>query len=110
MIKDDANELIEKINSAYLTIYAVPLYIDSVPAKMKAFLDRQFISVMPVFVPYHNFTRHPLWNPKERYIAIFCVSGFPVIQHFRPIVETFKGIARNIIVQKNWTSFGAELR
>jgi putative sterol carrier protein len=95
VIKDAANELIEKVNNTYLVIYAFPLYIDSVPAKLKAFLDRQFITVMPVFVPYHNLTRHPLWDTKERYIAIFSISGFPEIEQFNPVVETFKGIARN---------------
>lgn len=95
VIEDAANELIEKANNTYLTIYAFPLYIDSVPAKLKAFLDRQFIIVMPVFVPYHNLTRHPLWNTKERYMTIFSISGFPEIEQFKSVVETFKGIARN---------------
>lgn len=95
VIEDAANELIEKVNNTYLTIYAFPLYIDSIPTKLKAFLDRQFIIVMPVFVPYHNLTRHPLWNLKERYMAIFSISGLPEIDHFKPVVETFKGIARN---------------
>lgn len=95
VIKDDANELIEKVNNTYLTIYAFPLYIDSIPAKLKAFLDRMFIILMPVFVPYHNLTRHPLWDTKERYITLFSISGFPEINHLKPVVETFKGIARN---------------
>jgi putative NADPH-quinone reductase/putative sterol carrier protein len=95
VIKDDANELIETVNSAYLTIYAFPLYVASIPAKLKAFLDRMFITVMPVFVPYHNLTRHPLWNTKEQYMALFSISGFPEIEHFKPLVETFKDIARN---------------
>lgn len=95
VIKDDANELIEKVNSAYLTIYAFPLYVDSIPAKLKAFLDRMFITVMPVFVQYHNLTRHPLWNTKERYMALFSICGFPEIEHFKPLIKTFSGIARN---------------
>ena len=95
VINDDANGLIEKVNDAYLTIYAFPLYVDSIPAKLKAFLDRQFITVMPVFVPYHNLTRHPLWETKERYMALFSISGLPEIEHLDPLVETFRGIARN---------------
>lgn len=95
VIKDDANELIETVKSTYLIIYAFPLYVDSIPAKLKALLDRMFITVMPVFVPYHNLTRHPLWNIKEQYMALFSISGFPEIEHFKPVVETFKGIARN---------------
>jgi putative NADPH-quinone reductase/putative sterol carrier protein len=95
VIKDDANELTEKVANSYLTIYAFPLYIDSMPAKLKAFLDRQFITVMPVFVPYGNLTRHPLWNLRERYMALFAISGFPEIEHFKPVIETFRGISRN---------------
>jgi len=95
IVKDTTIELIEKINTAYLTIFAFPLYIDSIPGKLKAFLDRLFVMVMPVFVPYYNLTRHPLWNLKERYIALFSINGFPEIKHFKPVVETFKGIARN---------------
>lgn len=95
VIKDDANGLIEKTKDPYLTIYAFPLYVDSIPAKMKAFLDRNFITVTPVFVPYHNLTRHPVRDIKERYIALFSVNGFFEIEHFNPIVETFKGISRN---------------
>jgi putative sterol carrier protein/putative NADPH-quinone reductase len=95
VIEDAANQLIGKVNDAYLTIYAFPLYIDSIPAKMKAFLDRLFINVMPVFVPYYNLTRHPIRDLKERYIAIFSINGFPEIEHFRGVLEMFKGIARN---------------
>ncbi len=48
-----------------------------------------------VFVAYHNLTRHPLWNLKERYMAIFSVCGFPEIEHFKPLVEIFKRTAIN---------------
>ena len=95
VIEDGANELIDKVNDTDLNIFAFPLYINSIPAKLKAFLDRQFISVMPVFVPYNNLTRHPLRNTKERYMALFSINGFPEIEHFRPVVETFQGIASN---------------
>lgn len=95
VIKDDANELIKKFNDAYLTLFAFPLYVNSIPAKLKAFLDRLFITVKPLFVSYHNITRHPLRDLKERYMAIFSICGFPEIEHFNPLVETFKGIAIN---------------
>ncbi|MEW6619192.1 MAG: NAD(P)H-dependent oxidoreductase [bacterium] len=95
VIEDAANELIEKVNNSCVTIYAFPLYISSIPAKLKAFLDREFITVKPVFVPYRNLTRHPLQNTKERYIVLFSVNGFPEIEYFGPVVETFHGIARD---------------
>ena len=95
VIKDDANGLIQKVNDSYLTIYAFPLYIESFPAKLKAFFDRMFIGVMPVFVPYYNLTRHPLWEKREQYIAFFSINGFPEIEHFKAVTEIFKGIERN---------------
>jgi putative sterol carrier protein/putative NADPH-quinone reductase len=95
VIHDDANKLIEKWNKAYLTIYAFPLYVDSIPGKLKSLLDRKFITLRQVFVPYKNLTRHPLREVQERYIALFSISGFPEIEHFKPLVETFSDIARN---------------
>jgi putative NADPH-quinone reductase/putative sterol carrier protein len=89
-IHDKACELLEKVGDSYLTIYAFPLYINSIPAKLKAFLDRTFIHIAPVFAPYYNLTRHPLWDQKERYSAVFAVSGFPEIEYFKPTVENFK--------------------
>ncbi|MDI6811350.1 MAG: flavodoxin family protein, partial [archaeon] len=95
VIKDDANELLEKISNAYLTVYAFPLYIDSIPAKLKALLDRRFIILLPYFIPYHNLTRHPIRNKKERYMVLFSVSGLPEVEQFKPLIKIFKGIARN---------------
>lgn len=95
VINDDANELLKKIDNVYLTVYAFPLYISSIPAKLKALFDRRFIFLQPFFIPYHNLTRHPLRNKKERYMVLFSVCGFSEIEHFKPLLETFKGIARN---------------
>jgi len=95
VMKDDANELIDKVKDAFLTIFAFPLYVDSMPAKLKAFIDRQFIATRPVFVPYKNLTRHPVKDNKESYMALFSVCGYPEIEHFSPVVDTFKGMARN---------------
>ena len=95
IIQDTASELLEKVKNHYLIIYAFPLYVESVPAKLKAFLDRQFVTVMPSFAPFHNTTRHPLWNPKEQYMSIFSICGFPEIEQFKPLNDTFKAIARN---------------
>lgn len=95
VINDDATELVEKIKDSYLTIYAFPLYVETIPAKLKALFDREFVALAPVFVPFHNLTRHPLWDTKERYMALFSVNGFPEINHFKPVVKTFQGISRD---------------
>ena len=95
IIDDDANGLIKKMDNADLLVYAFPLYIDSIPAKLKALMDRQFIHVQPVFVPYDAMTRHPVRDCKGRALVLFSVNGFPEFGHFKPLIDTFKGIARN---------------
>lgn len=95
IITDDANELVQKIKNSYLTIFAFPLYIDSIPGKLKSLIDRLFIMVMPVFAPYKKLTRHPLWECQESYFGLFLINGFPEIEHFKPIIDVFQGVARN---------------
>ena len=89
-LSDSANEIIEKVQSSYLTLYAFPLYINSIPSKLKALIDRMFVIRKPVFVPYQDVTRNPLWDVKERYSAIFSVCGFPDIKYFKPVVDVFE--------------------
>ncbi len=96
VINDSANEIIKKINESYLTIYALPLYYDSMPAKLKALFERMFANLLPVFVPYKDFTRHPLKVSNEKYMVLFSVCGFTEIRHFLPLVKTFKDISINI--------------
>lgn len=96
VIKDDAGPLVEKINSAYLTIYAFPLYISSIPSKLKALLDRQFVNVSSVFSDYDGMTRHPLKTLNEGYLALFSICGFPEKEHFNPLINTFKAISLNM--------------
>lgn len=92
VIDDDANEITAKVKDAFLTVFAFPLYVDSMPAKLKALIDRQFVTTRPVFVPYHNLTRHPVKDKQE---TLFSICGYPEIEHFNPVIATFKGIARN---------------
>ena len=95
IIKDDAAEIIEKIGDSYLTVFATPLYLYSVPAKFKALLDRIFIELQPFLYPEGNYTKHPLWKNKERYMALFAISGYPEIEVFNPLREMFRGISRD---------------
>ncbi|NLD92539.1 MAG: hypothetical protein GX639_07710 [Fibrobacter sp.] len=95
IINDDANIIIDKLNSSYVTIFAFPLFIDSTPAKLKALFDRIFINVAPVFVSYKNLTRHPVRKLNEKYMVLFSTCGFPEINHFNPLIDTFKAMARN---------------
>lgn len=95
VIKDAATDILQKADNAYLTLYALPLYVESVPAKLKSFLDRNFILLQPYMMLYQGLTRHPRRERKEQYIALFSICGFPEMGHFKSLVEMFKGIERN---------------
>jgi multimeric flavodoxin WrbA len=96
ILNDDGNDLVARVVQAELIVFAFPLYIDTVPAKLKALLDRCFSNVRPVFVESADgVTRHPLFDKRDRYMAMLSVCGFPEMRHFEPVVATFKDIARN---------------
>ena len=92
---DDAALLLARIEETLLVVWALPLYADSVPARVKTLLDRHFILLEPVFVPYGGVTRHPVRWPRPRYTALFAVCGFPEVSHFDPLVAMFEDVARN---------------
>ncbi|MGQ4891417.1 MAG: NAD(P)H-dependent oxidoreductase [Candidatus Njordarchaeia archaeon] len=95
IVKDDATWILEKFKESYLTIFATPLYLYSVPAKFKALLDRTFIELQPVLYPDKNYTKHPLWHVKERYLALFAISGYPEMEVFNSLREMIRGLARD---------------
>ena len=95
VIEDDGGWIIRRINESPLVVYALPLYADSAPAKVKALLDRQFINLRPFFVPAGRLTRHPLRHPATRSLALLAVCGFPEAEHFAPLVQQFKDFAHN---------------
>lgn len=96
ILKDDGNMLIQKILESRLTVFAFPLYIDSIPAKLKSLLDRFFIQTKPEFeIASDGLTRHPLRNQRERYFALFAICGFPELKQLKPLVDTFRDIGRN---------------
>ena len=95
ILKDDATKILEKFQDSYLTIFATPLYIYSFPAKFKALLDRTFIELQPFLYPEKGYTKHPLWHVKERYMALFAISGYPELEVFNPLVEMMEGFSRD---------------
>jgi len=95
VIGDGAAAIVDGIFDSYLTVYAFPVYIDSVPARLKALLDRQFIFLENQFSRIGATTRHPFYRrPRERYTAMFATNGFPEIEHFDPLKEMFRSNAR----------------
>jgi multimeric flavodoxin WrbA len=96
---DDMAVLLEKRSKADLLIFATPLYVFSMTGLMKDFLDRGLPLALPFFeenMDSNKLTIHPKRYPRTTPQKMLLVSScaFPEEEHFRPLVETFKHIAK----------------
>lgn len=90
--KDDMPELLEKMRPADVLVYASPLYVYTVTAQMKAFLDRTIPLLSPYIVKRGDQFIHPRryedeW-PKKTVLISNC--GFPEKHHFSALEEMFR--------------------
>ncbi|MHA2010515.1 MAG: NAD(P)H-dependent oxidoreductase [Promethearchaeota archaeon] len=88
---DDMEEILPIIDEADLIVFAVPLYIYSVPGPVKTFLDRQLPLAEPYLVEKDGITTHPRRTKGKTLKAfILSVAGFPELSHFDAMIATFK--------------------
>jgi len=94
--KDDMRELLEKLISADVVVFASPLYVDNVTGVMKDFMDR----LMPLADPHFEKdesgeARHV--KKYEKYPKLVALSncGYPEQSHFQVLRLLYKRIARN---------------
>jgi multimeric flavodoxin WrbA len=93
--KDDVPELHAKMSRADVLVYATPLYICSMNAIMKRFLDR----IMPLAEPYQHYEdgvcSHPRRNGSQggQRTVLVSTCGFPGLRNFDPLVLTFQRMA-----------------
>ena len=94
--KDDMPEILEKIQDADLLVYAMPLYVYTVPGLMKDFMDRVIPIVQPFIEVKNGISSHPSRNPQSKFrrMAIISSCGFPEMSHFNGLKETFKTFVR----------------
>ena len=84
-------ELLPILDRADLIVYAIPLYIYSVPAPVKMFLDRQLPLSEPYLVEKNGITTHPRRNKGKILKAfILSVAGFPELSHFDAMIAMYK--------------------
>lgn len=90
--QDDMPALLNKLRKADLVVYAVPLYIYTVPGLMKDFMDRCCPLLKPYIVKrgeqYIHPTRYEDEWPKKMVLISNC--GYPQRHHFAGLVETFR--------------------
>ncbi|MFX0083839.1 MAG: NAD(P)H-dependent oxidoreductase [Candidatus Hodarchaeota archaeon] len=88
---DDMEEILPIIDNADLIVYAIPLYIYSVPGPVKMFLDRQLPLAEPYLIEKEGITSHPRRN-KDKILKAFILSvaGFPEKSHFDAMIAMYK--------------------
>lgn len=94
--QDDMAGLLQKEQQADLIVFAQPLYVFSVPAITKNYLDRRLPQLLPYLVEGNNGTtthppRWPRSNPAR--LLIFSVCGFPEVSHFAGLLTMFRQLA-----------------
>jgi len=93
---DDMPELLEKVKSCNVEVYATPLYNYSMTAYMKLFLERRIPLLQPYLIESEGVTTHPPRFP-EKWAAktvLISVCGFPEVEHFGALVENFRLLCR----------------
>ena len=89
--KDDMPDIIEQMKSADLMVYAMPLYVYTVPGLFKDFLDR----LIPFAQPFidkrgDHFIHPPRYGHGIRRSVVISNAGFPESHHFNGLKETFR--------------------
>ncbi len=89
---DDMPELLERIQTADVLIYATPLYYYSVTGLMKDFMDRQLPLVQPTIEIKNEQYSHPRRRPRTTPTKAVLISnsGFPGQYNFAGLLATFK--------------------
>jgi len=89
VFKDDMPELIEKVREADLVVYVTPLYVFSVSAQLKVFIDRMLPNMQPYMTRTDGLTHHPnrFKEDKSKGLVVFSAGGFPEVK------KNFDGIS-----------------
>lgn len=89
--RDDMPELLERTKSADVLVYAMPLYIFSVPGLMKDFMDRRLPMLHPAILKLGEHYVHPLRSGWQRQTCVVISNeGFPETHHFDALRRTFE--------------------
>jgi len=95
VIQDDMKDLLEKVGSSDVIVFATPLYVDNVSGMTKNFMDRFVPGADPHFSKDENGEcRHSATIKPPKFVVI-SNCGFPEKSHFQVLKLLFKRVARN---------------
>ncbi len=94
--KDDMPELLLKTREADLVVYISPLFVFSVTALLKTFLDRCVPNLMPYIMEKDGYTIHPnrYQDGEQKGFVIFSAAGFPEVDgNFNGMSALFRNMS-----------------
>lgn len=97
--RDDMPELLVKLRRADLIVYVSPLFVFSVTALLKNFLDRCIPNMEPYMLKKDGYTLHPYrygedGEDGEDGFVIFSAGGFPEVEgNFDGISNIFRNLS-----------------
>lgn len=94
--KDDGPQLLEKMKSADVEVWATPLYHFGMTSYAKIFMERTLPLYLPLLIEAHGVTTHPSRFPGQgaKKVVLISVCGFPEADHFSALVENFRLLTR----------------
>ncbi len=90
VFKDDMPELLEKVRSCDIIVYATPLYNYNMTAVMKAFQERLLPLMDPHFEKMGDRYHHPQRYAVSRKMVLISNCGFPEVSHFDALRHVFR--------------------
>jgi hypothetical protein len=94
--KDEMREVSATLRGADLAVLATPVYLDSMTALAKTFVDRLVVFLDPHFDADELGVMHPLRSSFPGKLFLVSVCGYPGLYNFDPLVMHVTRLARNL--------------
>lgn len=92
VFNDDMPELLEKVKTCDVIVYATPLYIFNMTALLKAFQERLLPLLDPHLMRDGERHRHLSRGLEEKKMVLLSNCGFPEVSHFDALRKVFHHI------------------
>jgi len=95
--KDDMSEIYKHLKNSDILVFGSPIYLDGITSQLKTVIDRSVCCMEPFLTRDGNgFTRHTFsWEMPSEFFLV-STSGFPEPETFRPTIDYFKALSRNM--------------
>ncbi len=95
--KDDMVELLPKLATSDIWVFASPIYWDGVTGRVKNLMDRMLPLIQPKIELIDDHCRHALREGvKPGKIVLISTCGFFELDNFEPMIEHVKSVCKNI--------------